>query len=117
MLRIRFRLISIQFKERLLFGWFQFFMLLKTIFLPSMTIKNKRGLFIGFLLFISCTEDECLCTEEYMPVCAGGVQYSNVCKATCAGFEESEISTIQIPQEEIDRGILVSVDCSLEQPF
>ena len=48
-----------------------------------------------------------------MPVCAGGEQYSNFCKATCAGYSEDEISVIEIPQEEIDRGILISVDCSL----
>ena len=74
-----------------------------------------RLLLIGLLLFISCAdkEDPCFCTEEYMPVCAGGEQYSNFCKATCAGYSEDEISVIEIPQEEIDRGILISVDCSL----
>ena len=51
--------------------------------------------------------------KEYMPVCAGGEQYNNFCLATCAGYDEDEISVIEIPQEEIDRGILISVDCSI----
>tara|TARA_B100000925_G_scaffold49964_1_gene32562 strand:+ start:1628 stop:1891 length:264 start_codon:yes stop_codon:yes gene_type:complete len=78
-------------------------------------IKHFRYFFIGLLLFISCSNEEqlCACTKEYMPVCAGGEQYSNFCKATCAGYSEDEISVIEIPQEEIDRGILISVDCSI----
>lgn len=55
-----------------------------------------RWLFIGLLLFISCTdkEDFCACTKEYMPVIAGGEQYNNFCLATCAGFDEDEITIL-----------------------
>merc|ERR1719443_141171 len=29
--------------------------------------------------------DDCVCTEEFDPVCCKGVTYSNQCKATCDG--------------------------------
>ena len=61
----------------------------------------KKFLLILSLLF-SCNHntEECFCTEEYNPVCAGYNQYSNPCKAQCDGFENSEI-TILLTQEEI----------------
>ena len=48
---------------------------------------------IGLLLFIFCSYEEkiCACTKEYMPVIAGGEQFTNFCLATCAGYDEDEI--------------------------
>ena len=59
-------------------------------------IKHFRYFFIGLLLFISCSNEEqlCACTKEYMPVIAGGEQYNNFCLATCAGYDEDEITIL-----------------------
>ena len=75
--------------------------------------RMKKFLLILSLLF-SCNHntEECFCTEEYNPVCAGYNQYSNPCKAKCDGFENSEI-TILLTQEEINTGMLVEVNCSI----
>ena len=66
-------------------------------------------------MFFSCKmnqEEPCYCTEEYRPVCAGGNQYSNKCKAKFEGFNENEILEI-LTQEELDTVMLVEVNCSL----
>ena len=57
----------------------------------------SRYLFIGFLLFMCCTNKEelCACTKEYMPVIAGGEQHNNFCLATCAGYDEDEITILK----------------------
>ena len=68
--------------------------------------------FVSFSLLHCSREVDCVCTEEYNPVCAGDTQYRNPCLAKCDGHKESEI-TILLTQELIDTGILVSVDCSL----
>ena len=63
---------------------------------------------------LSCkSEVICICSEEYNPVCAGDNQYRNPCFAKCDGYKDSEI-TVLLSQEEIDTGILISVDCSLK---
>ena len=70
---------------------------------------------IVFLISIfSCKSEEiCICTEEYNPVCAGDNQYRNPCFAKCDGYKDSKI-TVLLSQEEIDTGILIEVDCSLK---
>ena len=59
------------------------------------------------------SEEVCICTEEYNPVCAGDNQYRNPCFAKCDGYKDSEISVL-LSQEEIDTGILITVDCSIK---
>ena len=54
----------------------------------------------------------CICTEKYNPVCAGDNQYRNPCFAKCNGYKDSEIIAL-LSEEEIETGILISVDCSL----
>ena len=62
---------------------------------------------------MKCKKDEtCICTKEYNPVCAGDIQYANSCLARCDGFKNSDISFL-LSKEEIETGILISVDCSL----
>ncbi len=75
----------------------------------------KIFLLIVFLsLSFSCKSEEvCICTEEYNPVCAGDNQYRNPCFAKCDGYKDSEISVL-LSQEEIDTGILITVDCSIK---
>ena len=75
----------------------------------------KIFLLIVFLsLSFSCKSEEvCICTEEYNPVCAGDNQYRNPCFAKCDGYKDSEI-TMLLSQEEIDTGILITVDCSIK---
>ena len=66
-------------------------------------------------MLFSCkmNQDEpCFYTEEYRPVCTGGNQYSNKCKAKCEGFNENEISEI-LTQEKLDTGVQVKVNCPL----
>ena len=49
------------------------------------------------LLFVvlSCTPNpEMICTREYSPVCADGVEYSNRCLAQAAGFVDDCASRI-----------------------
>lgn len=53
-----------------------------------------------------------MCTKEYNPVCAGDIQYANSCLARCDGHKDSDISFL-LSKEEIQTGILISVDCSL----
>jgi len=74
----------------------------------------KNLLLITILIFALCCESEvnCICTDEYNPVCAGDNQYRNPCNAKCDGYKDSEI-TILLTQEEIETGILISVDCSV----
>jgi len=57
------------------------------------------------------TNTSCVCPEVYNPVCAGDNQYRNPCEAHCKGFYDDAI-TILLTQEEIDSGLLISVDCS-----
>ena len=75
----------------------------------------KKLLLIVFLsLTFSCKSEEvCICTEVYNPVCAGDNQYRNPCFAKCDSYKDSEI-TILLSQEEINTGILISVDCSIK---
>lgn len=73
---------------------------------------KKFLLILPFLFSCNHNTEECFCTEEYNPVCAGNNQYSNPCKAQCDGFENSEI-TILLTQEEINSGMLVEVNCSI----
>ena len=75
----------------------------------------KIFLLIVFLsLSFSCKSEEvCICTEEYNPVCACDNQYRNPCFAKCDGYKDSEISVL-LSQEEIDTGILITVDCSIK---
>lgn len=76
---------------------------------------KKIGFLFLFCVFLTqCKKkneplEDCLCIEIYAPVCAGGQQYSNVCKAQCDGFTENEIIPIEIPEE----GMIVEVNCSL----
>lgn len=43
----------------------------------------------------SCSQNECICTLEYLPVCVntpnGTVEFSNLCFAMCAGYTQNDI--------------------------
>lgn len=74
---------------------------------------KKLILIVVLTSIFSCKSEEiCICTEEYNPVCSGDNKYSNPCFAKCDGYKDSEI-TVLLTQEEIATGILISVDCSL----
>ena len=74
---------------------------------------KKHFLIVVLTSIFSCKSEEiCTCTEEYNPVCAGDNQYRNHCFAKCDGYKDSEI-IILLSQEEIEIGMLISVDCSL----
>ena len=74
---------------------------------------KKHFLIVVLTSIFSCKSEEiCTCTEEYKPVCAGDNQYRNPCFAKCDGYKDSEI-IILLSQEEIEIGMLISVDCSL----
>jgi hypothetical protein len=74
---------------------------------------KKLLLIVITITIFSCKSEEiCICTEEYNPVCAGDSQYSNPCFAKCDGYKDPEI-TVLLSKEEIETGILISVDCSL----
>lgn len=77
-------------------------------------MNEIKILFIAIaIITLSCKSEEiCICTKEYNPVCAGDNQYSNPCLAKCDGYKDSEI-TVLLSQEEVDTGMLISVDCSL----
>ena len=74
---------------------------------------KKHFLIVVLTSIFSCKSEEiCTWTDEYNPVCAGDNQYRNPCFAKCNGYKDSEI-TVLLSQEEIETGILISVDCSL----
>lgn len=104
---------------------------MRTCFLTSMRVLRRMKYFfcevfafarrviiqsiITVLFLISCRsvkDDTCLCTDTYNPVCAGNTQFRNSCLAACEGYPPKEIR-ILLSQDEIDTGMLVSVDCSL----
>lgn len=51
------------------------------------------------LLLVSCNQepapapiveenDSCICTKDYRPVCAEGIEYPNACQAECEGHKD-----------------------------
>lgn len=55
----------------------------------------------GVTPLIKVAIDECVCTEEYDPVCVGTTTYSNSCKAMCAGYTNSDWVQGECNQNEI----------------
>ncbi len=58
-----------------------------------------KFLFITMAIFIGCNQEQapkpiveendmCICTKEYKPVCAAGIEYPNACQAGCEGHTE-----------------------------
>lgn len=57
------------------------------------TSSSTNNLFyIDNLLYYE-TKISCICTNEYAPVCVNGKEFSNSCKATCAGYTSNEWTT------------------------
>lgn len=50
---------------------------------------NTNGFFIDNLLYFE-TQIPCVCTNEYVPVCVNGKEFSNSCRAACAGYTSNE---------------------------
>ncbi len=71
---------------------------------------KKLLLILPFIFSCNQNTEDCFCTEEYIRVCAGGVEYSNFCKATCEGYSEDEITTITMGKGERDSSV---IDCSI----
>lgn len=51
--------------------------------------STNNLLYIDDLLYYE-TKIPCTCTSEYSPVCVNGKEYSNSCRAACAGYTSNE---------------------------
>lgn len=54
------------------------------------TSSSTNNLFYVDNLLYYETNLNCNCTNEYAPVCVNGKEFSNACRARCAGYTESE---------------------------
>ncbi|MFZ1704204.1 MAG: T9SS type A sorting domain-containing protein [Saprospiraceae bacterium] len=51
--------------------------------------SNNNTFYIDDLLYYE-TKLTCICTLEYLPVCVNGKEFSNACRAVCAGYTSGE---------------------------
>lgn len=54
------------------------------------TEGSQNNLFYVDDLLYYETKIPCICTQEYAPVCVNGKEFSNACRAKCAGYTENE---------------------------
>ena len=60
-------------------------------------MKNTLLLILVSVFVLCCSssgenKEDCFCTEEYVPVCANGIIFSNTCHAKCEGYKDDEIT-------------------------